>query len=470
MAKNTEEFTNIKSLVNCLASAMDLTSPSMREYYQRITYMSCQLAIEAGYQDAQLSALVGRLLFNSIRQILKEANYSMRDVRLNAKNLSELGTTLFKFLPESKPVKANLSERLIALSEEIVRKMDDTTPPLEYARNFTPEKKPVPDVEKILDEVRKKDYVWMNLFYTTNLFSYLIKHNTSVSLDDTIKLTEAISFLIDFRSPFTAMHSAGVAASAVELAKYAGMNATEQKMMQIAGNMHDLGKLKVPTEILEKNGKLTDEEFNVIKEHAFYTYQILRKVDGFDEIAEWAGYHHEKLNGRGYPFGLSEDQIPLGTRIMTVADIFSAITEVRPYRKGMNREKVIEIMNENVERGEISKYLVEILISHYDDIDAVRENASREAGKRYFDAIEENEEQIQKEAEAAIREAKKKAEAQRRAEAKRLAEEAARAKELAKKKDGEKGVVKQTAKVVTNTGKKAIGTGKKTIDNRRKKK
>ncbi|MBR6512799.1 MAG: HD domain-containing protein, partial [Clostridia bacterium] len=240
-------------------------------------------------------------------------------------------------------------------------------------------------------------------------------------------------------------------------------------------------KLKVPTAILEKNGRLTDEEFDVIKEHVFYTYQIVSKVDGCEEIAEWAGYHHEKLNGKGYPFGLTEEQIPLGTRIMTVADIFSAITEVRPYRKGMPKEKVIEVMRENVERGEISEYLVEILIAHYDEIDAVRAESSREAGRRYFNAIEETEkaeeverrrreaekerERVQREKEAAREAARNERDAAKEnarliKEAKRKADELAKKEAKAKAKEIEETVAKANAgvKVIRKATKKIRGS------------
>ena len=160
--------------------------------------------------------------------------------------------------------------------------------------------------------------------------------------------------IIDFRSPFTAMHSAGVAASARALARLAGMNAQECDMMEIAGSLHDLGKIRTPSEILEKPGKLTSEEFNVMKEHAFFSDLLLGRVGRFDVIREWAVLHHEKLNGKGYPYHMKEGEIPFGSQIMAVADVFSAITEDRPYRKGMAEDSVKAIMRENAERGELS--------------------------------------------------------------------------------------------------------------------
>ena len=206
-------------------------------------------------------------------------------------------------------------------------------------------------------------------------------------MEETVKLTRFMSRIIDFRSSFTAMHSAGVAASARELARLVGMTKEECLMMEIAGNLHDVGKLAVPNEILEKPGKLTDEEFNIVKEHPYYTRLILMDVDGFERIANWAGFHHEKLNGNGYPFHLAAEQLDLGARIMAVADIFSAITEVRPYRAGMTREQAVAVLKGNVEAGAICGRVVELLEAHYDEIDNAREMESRKAGQRYFESL-----------------------------------------------------------------------------------
>lgn len=187
------------------------------------------------------------------------------------------------------------------------------------------------------------------------------------------------------------MHSAGVAASARKLAEIIGMSKKECRMIEIAGNLHDIGKLVVPNSILEKPGRLTDAEFNIIKEHPYYTRMILSDIDGFERITEWAGNHHEKLNGRGYPRHLSADDLDIGARIMAVADIFSAITEDRPYRKGMDRKQAMDIMDENVKFGAISGEIVQLLRDHYDEIDAARMEMSKNEGQRYYNSLDEEE-------------------------------------------------------------------------------
>ena len=236
--------------------------------------------------------------------------------------------------------------------------------------------------------VSKREFMWMDLvLYPTFLLLFTGKIR-DISLEETLVFTRFMSRIIDFRSAFTAMHSAGVAASARELARLSGMTAEEIRMMEIAGYLHDIGKLRVPNEILEKPGKLSKEEFNVVKEHPYYTRLILMDVDGFDQIANWAGYHHEKLNGNGYPFHWEADNLDLGSRIMAVADIFSAITEVRPYRAGMNRDQALNVMRENVENGSICGKVVKLLEDHYDEMDKARKKESREVGQRYYKSLE----------------------------------------------------------------------------------
>ena len=160
-----------------------------------------------------------------------------------------------------------------------------------------------------------------------------------------------------------------------------------QKKILVAGNLHDVGKLVVPRSILEKPGKLTTDEFNIVKEHPYYTSLVLLGAEGFDDIRKWASRHHEKLHGRGYPFHFGGEALDCGDCIMGVADVFTAITEERPYRSGMPREKVAAILSDSVRNDELNGDLVDLLLDNYDQVDHARDEASRRAGKRYFESL-----------------------------------------------------------------------------------
>ncbi|WDC84685.1 HD domain-containing protein [Caloramator sp. mosi_1] len=123
--------------------------------------------------------------------------------------------------------------------------------------------------------------------------------------------------------------------------------------MEIAALLHDIGKLSIPNSILDKNGKLTPDEMQIMRSHTYYTRFILSKIEGFEEITEWASNHHEKLNGRGYPLGLVADELSLESRIMAICDIYEALTADRPYRAGMRPEDAFKIIETMIEAGEV---------------------------------------------------------------------------------------------------------------------
>jgi len=120
------------------------------------------------------------------------------------------------------------------------------------------------------------------------------------------------------------------------------------KDIRRAALLHDVGKLGVSNQILDKPSRPTEEEFTEIRKHPEYTYRILSQVSAFSDLAFVAAGHHERLDGKGYHLGLTADQIPMITRILTVADIFEALTAVRPYRDAMPVEKVNEIMTRDI--------------------------------------------------------------------------------------------------------------------------
>lgn len=184
-------------------------------------------------------------------------------------------------------------------------------------------------------------------------------------MDDLVQLSKLFSAIIDFRSSFTATHSAGVAQCAENIALYMRMDEDDRKGIKAAGYLHDLGKLAIPSEILEKNGRLTSHEYNIMKTHVYYTYVALNTVNGLEEINRWSSYHHERLDGSGYPFHLNAKQLPLGSRIVAVSDIFVALIEERPYKERLSKRQVINIMEGMVKNGGIDGEIMSILKWNY---------------------------------------------------------------------------------------------------------
>ncbi len=155
----------------------------------------------------------------------------------------------------------------------------------------------------------------------------------------------AFAEVIDTKSPFTFRHSRGVAIAAVEIGERLGLPQPELVTLRRAGLLHDIGKLAVPNSLLEKPGKLTPEEWLVVKQHPYYTLHILQRIPGFAELGNMAAAHHERLDGSGYFRGWKSGELSLHARILAVADVYDALAAERPYRAALPLDKVHSIMD-----------------------------------------------------------------------------------------------------------------------------
>lgn len=181
-----------------------------------------------------------------------------------------------------------------------------------------------------------------------------------VTLSELKQLGEIFSRIVDAKSPFTAEHSTGVSRLARFIAERMGVSRENCDKIEIAGLLHDLGKLRVPDEILEKPGALDEQERKIINSHSFETYQILRNIKGFEDITPWAAYHHEEPDGSGYPFRVRNIDLPLEARILRVADIFQAMVQHRPYRRGMSASEVLDFMQCLAVQGRVEGAIVDV--------------------------------------------------------------------------------------------------------------
>jgi HD-GYP domain-containing protein (c-di-GMP phosphodiesterase class II) len=161
--------------------------------------------------------------------------------------------------------------------------------------------------------------------------------------------SEALATLVDIvelRDPYTAGHSRRVAETARALALALDLTAEEADEIETAGRVHDLGKVAVDPLVLTKPGKLTDAEFAEMARHPVFGADVIAKFNAFTRGNALVRHHHERMDGLGYPDGLAGEAIPLGARILAVADTFDALTSDRPYRKGMNLDKALSILRE----------------------------------------------------------------------------------------------------------------------------
>jgi putative nucleotidyltransferase with HDIG domain len=208
-----------------------------------------------------------------------------------------------------------------------------------------------PDLIRAAESLANRKALWTS-FASEAIYPAVVNMDTSQSTmaagDATLdSICLAFADIVDSKSPFTYRHSKGVANTAAAIARTLNLPPQRVQFMRRAGLLHDLGKLSVPNAVLEKPGKLDAAEWEIMRLHPYYTWKILGCISGFGELSEVTAAHHEKLDGSGYFRGLRAPQLTLEMRILTVADIFDALSAKRPYRDALPLEIVFKILRKD---------------------------------------------------------------------------------------------------------------------------
>ncbi len=192
----------------------------------------------------------------------------------------------------------------------------------------------------------------------------LIKVKTlNNNLTNLESILTSLANAVEAKDGYTNGHIWRVSRLAVAVAKKAGLSEKGINEVKFGGIIHDIGKIGIPNNVLNKPGTLDDEEFKIMKKHPNIGYKICEPLKSTLGLSlDIIRFHHEKLDGSGYPYGLKGDDIPIGARIMAVVDIYDALATDRPYRKAMAKEKAIKILRLESEQGKLDKKIVENLI------------------------------------------------------------------------------------------------------------
>jgi HD-GYP domain-containing protein (c-di-GMP phosphodiesterase class II) len=389
---------NLGNLVLSLSDAMDLASPSLIQHQQRTAFVVWQMGNAARISNERLEKLFIAALLHDIGAFSLEEKISLRNFEVeNIQDHCIRGELLLHNMPwlkdsaqiirfhhkewqhwgESIEIPLVFESQLLFLADYLERAINREQYILHQHEDIILKIKSLsgssihPQVVDLFMSVSHSEEFWLDLV-SQRLYSLLLNEGpfrkVEIDFSDISIISELFRNIIDFRSRFTSTHSSGVAASASMMSRIFGLTDTETSLMEVAGNLHDIGKLAIPNSILDKPGKLTKDEMSIMKSHTYYTYSVINTIGGLKHIAAWAAYHHERLDGSGYPFHCVSTELSTGARILMVADIFTALAEDRPYRKGMSKDKIVKILKAFSDRRLLDTRIVDLLFENYNEI------------------------------------------------------------------------------------------------------
>lgn len=414
-------------LVLAVSNVIDLLSTDVKEHHARVACVSLAIAQEMQFGAEDINDLVLAALLHDVGIITSEERatvlmFDSRNIDAHANkgwillrkfrhlaNVAEIvrnhhvawsdcaGTIKVGVACDSVKEQVGLLSHILHLADRITILVGNPSPDVldiidvvvssvqhESGGKFAPH------VVDAFVRLSRSDTFWLDMIsphISRKIMSNISGHDVELCDDDLHDFAKLMAQIIDFRCSFTATHSNSVSCVAAKLASLNGMTLFECNKIKLAGYLHDIGKLAIPREILEKNSALTSREYSKMRTHVYYTRDVLEHIAGFEDIVAWASQHHERLDGSGYPDGCSGEKITLGARIVAAADVFAALSEVRPYRKGKTRQEVITIMMAMADRGLIDFEIVSLLLDNFEVVEAERQRASEDVAVAYGEYV-----------------------------------------------------------------------------------
>ncbi|MFW5444170.1 MAG: HD domain-containing phosphohydrolase [Methylococcaceae bacterium] len=219
-----------------------------------------------------------------------------------------------------------------------------------------------PQLVDVFLEISKPEAFWLALEkgHNSGYAKTWIEHDlmNEVSFEDLKSIAMIYSRIVDEKSQFTIQHSEGVACLSRYLGELFGLSEDVCDKLEIAGLLHDLGKLRVPDDILDKPDRLTEAEYLIMQRHSFDTYDIIKNIKGFEDISVWASQHHERIDGSGYPYHHSNGRLSLESRIIALSDVFQGLTQNRPHRDKLVPEDILALLKKQGNAGKLDKDVV----------------------------------------------------------------------------------------------------------------
>jgi len=227
-----------------------------------------------------------------------------------------------------------------------------------------------PELVDAFMEVSRPEPFWFTL-ESDNVSGYLatwLSHysDQTMEFDELRGLVHIFSCIVDAKSPYTKQHSDGVAHLARHIGSLFRLPEETCELLELVGLLHDVGKLRVPDELLEKPGVLNEAETIIMRQHCFDTYSILKNIRGLERVSLWALQHHERMDGTGYPNHTKGADLSFEARIVAVSDVFQALAQERPYRGPLEKVVIMALLKLEAEEGKLDEKVVEVVEANLD--------------------------------------------------------------------------------------------------------
>jgi HD-GYP domain-containing protein (c-di-GMP phosphodiesterase class II) len=400
---------DLTDVMSALSMALDLIDPRLTDHHRQVAFLAVRLAEEMGLpleqrQHLALAAMVHDIGASGTKDAALRLQYAYLDESIREHSeagyillagfplLAEVAEVVrFHHIPWSRGAGQVHAGRAVPLLAQVLQLADRVQVLINRSRHVLEQVNRIvkcvviakdtifhPDVVDAFLAVAQREAFWLDLASTWRKDSVLEEFRPLPVQGDGDALLDIARFfgrVIDSRSRFTASHSAGVAAVAEAIGQLAGLGEDECSQLRLAGYLHDIGKLSIPNDILEKAGALSSEEFALIRSHTYHTQRVLERIPAFSEIATMASHHHENLNGTGYPFHVSAQNLSPAARIMAVADVFTAVAEDRPYRGAMHQDAVMAVLAHDAAACHLDAQLVGLVTREYQYINIARIDA-----------------------------------------------------------------------------------------------
>lgn len=380
------------------SEALDLICPALVDHHKDVAYWAGLMGEQLNLGQERTELLVQSALLHDIGIFTAKGRLDTLSFEFEMENAhAEVGAMLLEYTPHFKAHSEIIRHHHdafeesdesdpIPLESQIIFLADRVSVLIDKKKRILSQRRPImamlkeqkgkkfnPCLVEIFENALYQDNLWMDVQNRRDevIRGYLGENDLIMDRESLASFGKLFIRAIDFRSRHTAAHSVAVSKVVEYLTELMGYTDEKKEMMTLSGYFHDIGKVVIPSEILDKPGIVTWEEMEIIREHPYYTQKILMELKGLGRYAEIAAQHHERADGSGYPYHLKNQELHPESAILTIADIFTALVETRSYREGLGMTETFRILDSYEKSRALDTHIVELVKTHYHELNAM---------------------------------------------------------------------------------------------------